>query len=210
MGRHPETEQRIREAAFRALVEHGYADLSIKDIGEELGQNPSLIYHYFDSKDDLLLSMLDVFVEIFLEQRTEKAITDAQAELREFVRQILHPKPAQVEQVMFSPPSDIETGVSRIFVELWAHATWDADFRRKTTMVEDRLRETVTRILRAGIELEQFRPIDPELTADHVLFLLKQGIHTRTTTNRDAAVDRVQTIVDGIITDISRESYSSH
>jgi|AntDeeMinimDraft_6_1070357.scaffolds.fasta_scaffold00310_4 AcrR family transcriptional regulator len=210
MGRHPETEQRIREAAFRALVEHGYADLSIKDIGEELGQNPSLIYHYFDSKDDLLLSMLDVFVEIFLDQRTEKPITDAQAELREFVGQILHPKPAQVEQAMFSPPSDIETAISRIFVELWAHATWDTDFRRKTTMVEDRLRDTVTRILRAGIELEQFRPVDPELTADHILFLLKQGIHTGTTTNRDAAVDRVQTIVDGIITDISRESDSNH
>jgi len=41
-------------------------------------------------------------------------------------------------------------------------------------MVEDRLRDTVTRILRAGIELEQFRPVDPELTADHILFLLKQ------------------------------------
>jgi len=123
MGRHPETEQRIREAAFRALVEHGYADLSIKDIGEELGQNPSLIYHYFDSKDDLLLSMLDVFVEIFLDQRTEKPITDAQAELREFVGQILHPKPAQVEQAMFSPAVGYRDGDLSIFVELWAHAT---------------------------------------------------------------------------------------
>lgn len=206
MSSHPETEQRIREAAFRALVEHGYADLSIKDIGEELGQNPSLIYHYFDSKDDLLQSMLDVFVEIFVGQQAEQPITDAETELRRFIGQILHPEPAQVEQVMFTPPSDIETAVSRVFVELWAHATWDSDLRRETTQVEDRLRGTITRIIRTGIELEQFRPIDPELTADHILFLLKQGIHTRPTTNRDTAVEQVQTIVDGIIADISRES----
>lgn len=206
MSSHPETEQRIREAAFRALVKHGYADLSIKDIGEELSQNPSLIYHYFDSKDDLLLSMLDVFVEIFIGQQSEQPITDAEKELRRIIGQILHPKPAQVEQVMFSPPADIEKAISRVFVELWAHATWDSDFRRETTQVEDRLRETITRIIRAGIDLEQFRPVDPELTADHIFFLLKQGIHTRPTTNRDSSIEQVQTIVDGIIADISRES----
>ncbi|WP_121743565.1 TetR/AcrR family transcriptional regulator [Natronorubrum halophilum] len=206
MSSRPETEQRIREAAFRALVKHGYADLSVKDIGEELGQNPSIIYHYFDSKDDLLLSMLDVFVDIFIDRQAENPITDVKAELREFVGQILHPKPARVKQVMFAPPSDIEKATSRVFVELWAHATWDSDFRRKTTIVENRLRETVARMIRTGIELEQFRPVDPELTADHILFLLKQGIHTRTTTNRDGAVDRVQTLVEGIIADISHES----
>lgn len=200
-----DTEQRIREAAFRALVKHGYADLTITDIGDELGQNPSLIYHYFDSKDDLVLSMLDVFVEIFIDQRAERPITDAEAELREFIDQILHPDPAHVEEVLFDPPSDIETATSRVFVELWAHATWDRDFRRKTTSVEDRIRDTLVRILEAGIEREQFRPVDPELTADHVLFLLKQGIHTRTTTNRDATGDRVRAIIDDVLADISRE-----
>lgn len=205
MGSHPETEQRIREAAFRALVKYGYADLSIKDIGDELGQNPSLIYHYFDSKDDLLLSMLDVFVEIFIGQQTEQSITDAEQELRGFIGQILHPKPAHVEQVMFSPPSDIEMATSRVFVELWARAMWNSDFRRKTTQVEDRIRETISRIIRTGIELEQFRSVDPELTADHIFFLLKQGIHTRPTTNRDTAIEQVQTIIDGIIADISCE-----
>lgn len=205
MSGDPGTEQRIREAAFRALAKHGYAELSIKDIGNELGQNPSLIYHYFDSKDDLLRSMLSVFVEIFISQQSEKQITDAEEELRRFIGQILHPKPTQVEEVVLSPPSDVEKATSRIFVELWAHATWDSEFRRETTEVEDCLRETLARIIRAGIELDQFRSVDPELTAEHIFFLLKQGIHTRTTTNRDTAVEQVQTIVDGIIAEISRE-----
>ncbi|WP_122091292.1 TetR/AcrR family transcriptional regulator [Halalkalicoccus subterraneus] len=206
MSDYPKTEQRIREAAFRALITHGYADLSIKDIGDELGQNPSLIYHYFDSKDELLLSMLDVFIEIFVGQRAEQPITNPEAELQRFIEQILHPQSEQVEQVMFSPPSDIQKGTSRVFVELWAHATWDDEFRAETTRVENRLRETVTQILRAGIERERFRPVEPELTADHLLFLLKQTIHTRTTTNRDGITERGRTILDGVVDDISIES----
>ncbi|EFW90087.1 transcriptional regulator, TetR family protein [Haladaptatus paucihalophilus DX253] len=205
MSSYPDTQQRIREAAFRALAEHGYADLSIKDIGNELGQNPSIIYHYYDSKDDLLLSMLDVFVEIFVGQQDEQQITDAEDELRRFVGQILHPTPAQVERAIFSPPTDIETAVSRVYVELWAHATWDDDFRKETTQAEDSLRAVIARILRAGIEDGQFRSVDAELTADHICFLIEQGLHTQATTNRDDAVERVLTIIDGIVADISLE-----
>ncbi|AHG02401.1 TetR family transcriptional regulator (plasmid) [Halostagnicola larsenii XH-48] len=206
MSGHPETEQRIREAAFRALVEYGYADLSIKDIGEELGQNPSLIYHYFDSKDDLLLSMLDVFVDIFVDGQAEREFDDPEAALRAFVGQILHPEPEQGEQIMAGPPVVTETATSRLFVELWGHATWDSEFREKTTSVEERLRATIARQIRAGIERDQFRQVDPELTADHILFLVKQGIHTHTTTNRDDAIDRTETLVDEILEDISRET----
>lgn len=202
----PDTEQRIREAAFRALVRHGYADLTIADIGDELGQNPSIIYHYFDSKDELLLSMLDVFVDIFIDQRAEQPITDPEAKLREFAEQILSPNRARSGDVLSDPPVDIEVATSRVFVELWAHATWDDEFRQQTTAVERRLREILVRILEAGVEREQFQPVDPELTADHILFLLKQGIHTRTTTNRDDADDRAHTIVDDVIADLSREN----
>lgn len=198
------TEQRIREAAFRALAEHGYADLSLPDIGEELGQNPSIIYHYFDSKDDLLLSMLEDFVEIYIGQQSAEPITDPEARLRQIVNQILTPKQDQVEEVMDTPPEHLETAMARVFVELWAHATWDDEFREKTTQVENSIREMIAQTIRAGIERGQFRVMDPELTADHILFLLMQGVHTRATTNQDAAIDRVQTIIDSIITGISQ------
>lgn len=205
MSSYPETEQRIREAAFRALAEHGYADLSLKDIGAELGQNPSIIYHYFDSKDDLLLSMLDTFVEIFVGHQSERPESDAEAALREFVEQVLHPTPERVERAMHAPPDDIETALSRVYVELWAHATWDAEFREKTTEVEARLQTVIARLVRSGVESGEFREVDAEATADHLLFLVRQGLHTRTTTNRRNADTRVQSLVDEIISDLSTE-----
>jgi AcrR family transcriptional regulator len=204
MSTEPETQQRIREAAFRALAEHGYTDLTLVDIGEELGQNPSLIYHYFSSKDELLLSMLDVFVELFIGQKVEEPIDDPEADLRTFVSQLLHPDPRQVEQVMESPPADIETALSRVFVELWAHAIWDDEFRAETTAIEARVHETLVRILRVGIERGYFVSIDPEQTADHIFLLLKQSLHTRTTTDSETATDRVERITNDIIDDISK------
>lgn len=205
MSSSPDTEQRIREAAFRALIEHGYANLSIKDIGDELGQNPSIIYHYFESKDDLLLSMLDEFVKRFVGGQTEQTVSDAEAELRQFVGQILNPDPSSVEEMMAAVPYDIETANSRMFVELWGHAIWDHDFRRKTTEVDARLRATITRTVQSGIEAGQFRPVNAELTADHLLFLVKQGLHTRATTNRDDGVERAQELIDDIIEDLSAQ-----
>lgn len=150
--------------------------------------------------------MLDVFIEIFVRQRTEQPITDAEAELNRFISQVLHPTSAQVERVMRSPPSDIETAVSRVYVELWAHATWDSNFRNETTRVEERLKTAITRLIRTGIENDRFRSVNAELTADHVFFLLKQGIHTRTTTNRDNATERVRTLIDEVIQDISHST----
>ncbi|WP_459193740.1 TetR/AcrR family transcriptional regulator [Halosimplex sp. J119] len=197
-----ETEQRIREAAFRALVEHGYADLSLTDIGEELGQNPSIIYHYFDSKDDLLLSMLDGFVDIFVDRQTDAPIADAEAALRGIIDQMLHPEPERVSEVISSPPEDVETAIARVFVELWAHSIWDPDFRAATTAVEGNVRDVLALTIQSGIERDQFRPVDPERTADHLFFLLKQGLHTRATTNRDAPIDRVHALTNDIVDDL--------
>lgn len=39
-----------------------------------------------------------------------------------FVETFVGPPPTQAERVTSVPPADIETPVSRVYVELWAHA----------------------------------------------------------------------------------------
>lgn len=53
-----ETETRIVDAAFRALVEEGYHDTTMKDIAGRAGLATGLAHYYFESKDDLLLAAL--------------------------------------------------------------------------------------------------------------------------------------------------------
>lgn len=59
----PETsEEEIYRATYRALTDHGLADLSIQQIADEATLGKSTIYHHFDSKDDLLTSFVGEFM----------------------------------------------------------------------------------------------------------------------------------------------------
>jgi len=60
-----DTRQAILEAAFRALCEHGYADLTIQRIGDEFDKSPSLVYHHYDGKDELLIDLLGFLLDDF-------------------------------------------------------------------------------------------------------------------------------------------------
>jgi len=60
-----DTRQAILGAAFRALCEHGYADLTISRIGEEFDKSPSLVYHHYDGKDELLVDLLGFLLDGF-------------------------------------------------------------------------------------------------------------------------------------------------
>ena len=62
-----DTRQAILGAAYRALCEHGYADITITRIGEEFDKSPSLVYHHYDGKDDLLLDLLEFLLDGFEE-----------------------------------------------------------------------------------------------------------------------------------------------
>ncbi|KOX96151.1 TetR family transcriptional regulator [Halorubrum sp. ASP121] len=59
------TRQAILGAAFRALCEHGYANVTIQRIGDEFDKSPSLVYHHYDGKDDLLLDLLGFLLDQF-------------------------------------------------------------------------------------------------------------------------------------------------
>ncbi|ELZ47303.1 TetR family transcriptional regulator [Halorubrum coriense DSM 10284] len=60
-----DTRQAILGAAFRALCEHGYANVTIARIGDEFDKSPSLVYHHYDGKDDLLIDLLEFLLDEF-------------------------------------------------------------------------------------------------------------------------------------------------
>jgi AcrR family transcriptional regulator len=54
----PDRRAQIIAAAAEVIGRQGYAHTSLKDIAVAAGVTPALIYHYFDSKDDLLLALM--------------------------------------------------------------------------------------------------------------------------------------------------------
>ncbi|MEF8774483.1 MAG: helix-turn-helix domain-containing protein, partial [Halobacteriales archaeon] len=51
-----DTDEALMAATYRALCEHGYADLTIQQIGAEFEKSTSLLYHHYDGKDELLVA----------------------------------------------------------------------------------------------------------------------------------------------------------
>ncbi|UCG41377.1 MAG: TetR family transcriptional regulator [Acidimicrobiia bacterium] len=49
----------ILDAAARRFLEHGYAETSVRDIAAEVGVKAASIYYHFESKDELLATILD-------------------------------------------------------------------------------------------------------------------------------------------------------
>ena len=47
-----QTKERIVDAAYRALVRHGYHETSMKDIAAEAAVAPGLAHYYFENKED--------------------------------------------------------------------------------------------------------------------------------------------------------------
>jgi TetR/AcrR family transcriptional repressor of nem operon len=54
-----ETRQRLLQTAFQLFHEQGYHATGVATILREAGVNPGSMYHFFSSKDDLLLKVLE-------------------------------------------------------------------------------------------------------------------------------------------------------
>jgi TetR/AcrR family transcriptional repressor of nem operon len=59
----PETRARILRTAFQLFHEQGFHATGVATIVREAGVNPGSLYHFFESKDQLLLSVLEFAVD---------------------------------------------------------------------------------------------------------------------------------------------------
>jgi AcrR family transcriptional regulator len=70
MGRKPIKEQRCKEilnALYKCLLRKPFSETSMKDIGEEVRMNSSLLHYYFKNKEDILLHFIDSISERYRE-----------------------------------------------------------------------------------------------------------------------------------------------
>lgn len=57
------TRRALIEAAHQEILEHGYHGTSLRGVARRGGVDPSLVRHYFGSKDELLLEAVEVRVD---------------------------------------------------------------------------------------------------------------------------------------------------
>jgi len=169
-------EEEIMEATYRALLNHGYADLSISRIADELDKSKAAIYYHYDTKDDLLVAFLEFAVDRFEETIDTETGNEPGADLEHVIEKLL---PLQ--------PDEEQRQLQAVLVGLRSQAVTNGVFREQFTQIDERLAATIRGIVDRGIEEDTFRDVDPSRVAEHILATVNGAMYGRATTDRKSA-----------------------
>lgn len=160
--RHAERRLEILRRAAAVFREKGYHRAGMREIAEGLGLRPGALYHYFASKDDLLLACQELSLDRLLEGTARIAAGDASPsdKVRELAR--LH-----LRQTLET------TGGSA------AHLEFDAlPATHRAALVErrDAYEQAVRDLLAEGMAAGAFRRVSPKLAALSLLGALNWSV----------------------------------
>jgi AcrR family transcriptional regulator len=140
----------ILEAAAKVFAEKGFHRTTTKDIAEAADIAEGTIYNYFDSKDDLLINLIDHLAD--LENRRRAYEQGLDIDFREFVHNILLQR--------FSILKERNTLFAAILPEVFASPNLRELYRERVMNpgIYD-----IEEHIRARIERGQLKPVDVQM-----------------------------------------------
>ncbi|QSG03538.1 TetR/AcrR family transcriptional regulator [Natranaeroarchaeum sulfidigenes] len=168
----------IMDATYRALCEHGHADLTMQQIADEAGKSTSLLHYHFDTKEELLVAFIDHLITEF----EATVAPDEDESPTERLRQFL-------DLWVLEPDETDRTALHLALLELRSRGPFNEAYREQLARSDELLRTTVAEIVQDGIEQDVFREVDPEGTARLIVATL-DGARTRQITLDDPEYTR--------------------
>lgn len=180
------TREEIQAATYRALCEHGYAELTLETIGEEFDKSTSLIYHHYDSKDELLLACLSSMIDqleasVAYDPEDPSGSIDALCDL-------LDPDLDRSECQFVSA-----------LVELRGQAPHHEGYREQLTRGDDVFETQLIELVQTGVDRGEFDVTDPEQTGKTLCTLLTGVMVRRTTTDNEDWMIDVREEIDAML-----------
>jgi AcrR family transcriptional regulator len=142
----------LLRAAADVIVERGLASTRIADVAGRAGTSPPAVLYWFRSKDELLAEALTVDEEDFY------------VEMRDRIQLLDRPR----DQLRFMIEASAEEYDWTLWIELWVRALRDPAVREARQRLDDRWREEIAAVIRAGQGADEFGDAD----ADEVALLL--------------------------------------
>lgn len=163
LGVEPLRREQILNAAFEVIAERSLEATRMRDIATAAGISHPSLHYYFDTKDQLIVALLDRLLEQFLSGHEERLVDagDPLAKLRVLLEQqqgLIEHRKDQLE----------------VYYDFWVQATKRPIVRRKIREMYSSWRGTLNRILDDGVRQGQFRA-DRVLQAEFLLISLFQG-----------------------------------
>jgi AcrR family transcriptional regulator len=182
------TNQELMEATYRALVDNGYAGMSIRDITREFEKSQSLIYYHYDNKEELLTKFITFLVE------------ELERELDEIDEENPADRLRAVVSLVLPPTTDVENLVlQQVLGEIRMQTPYHEDYRKQFDSVDCRFRTEFEQTIENGIEDGTFMGVTPQEGADTLLLLL-YGIGMRDIPMGDErGIERGKQRIDAVI-----------
>lgn len=160
-----EQTEEIMEATYRALREHGYADLTIKRIADEYGKSTAAVHYYYDTKDDLLAAFLDYLLKQFVDSIHDVETTNPEERLN-----------LLLDGLLVKPQENSDLLVA--LLDMRSQAPYKEAFSERFQQNDEYIRYMLKAVINHGIDEGVFNDVD----ADHVtrsLMTIVEGARTR-------------------------------
>jgi AcrR family transcriptional regulator len=139
----------LLDAAERLLVEIGHAGITSRRLANEAGVNNGLVHYYFGSMEEVLVQVLERFTEGLIERQREMYAADL-------------PFLEKWKTAWNYQEDDLDSGYSKIWLELQAVAWNRPDLRERVAAVDAEWRGVLTEAFTAALEeygvADQFPP----------------------------------------------------
>ncbi|MDG5820718.1 TetR/AcrR family transcriptional regulator [Natronococcus sp. A-GB7] len=199
-----DTEEVIMEATFRALREHGYADLRMRHIGDEMELTRQVIHYHFEGKYDLMASFLEYVIDQYEGSVDIAQDADPRTELE-----------ARIDQCLFGPEFGEFTHWDRmkVYHELYTYAQNDEQHREIFNEHYELIRGSIVEVVEDGIEQGVFRDVDAERMGQLVTDVIHAARGRRISLGHDDAPDEARRaihefVLDPLCLDAEADRYS--
>ena len=149
-----ERKTQILAAATKVFTERGFADARMDDIVTEAGLSKGALYWYFDSKDAIIISILDQIFDYETGHVRELLEREDSAKLK-------------LEVFIETMVKDLEKmkPLMPIFFDFWSLSVRKKTINQAIKKYYQRFLDLIEPIIEDGIEQGEFRPVDVKETA---------------------------------------------
>ncbi|GAA0526077.1 transcriptional regulator, TetR family [Halorubrum aquaticum] len=160
-----DADEEIMRATYRALREHGYADLTIKRIAAEYGKSTAAIHYHYETKDDLLAAFLEYVLDRFVEAIHDVETTDPERRLELLLDKLLVDAEDHYDLLV-------------AMLEMRSQAPYKEAFGERFRQNDEYVRYLLRTVIDHGIDEGVFADADAERVAS-ALMTIVDGARTR-------------------------------
>jgi len=194
MQQKKDRKNQILEAALQIFVTKGYSKTTMDDIVSASKLSKGALYHYYKSKKDLFLSLIDhwevyTFKDFYKKTSKEKSACDT---LRFFGQNVLK----TLNEKKYAYIAE---------VEFWSLSNQDIEIKNRSQLLYDKLLTLFEKVVKKGIKNKEFKDLDVRKTA-MVILAIFQGVNWFVIFNENfiSPKEYIENSIEMVIDSISR------